>query len=76
MNRQTGFLASDHDEWIFATYSDKDEPEQVWEDLDAVMEELQLGGWEVVQGLAPIRFDIEKLQQYKGLGYRLGRRIQ
>jgi hypothetical protein len=40
------------------------------------MEELRLKGWEVVQSPAPVWFDIEELQQYKELGYRLRRRIQ
>ena len=76
MSEQIGLLALDHGEWIFVLDHDEDEPERAWKDQDAALEELRLEDWEVVKGPAPIRFDIEGLQHFEGLGYRLRRRIQ
>ena len=70
MHEQSRLLAEDHGEWVFVTDSEEYQPERAWKDLDAAMEELRLEGWEVVQGSEPIRFDIEELRQFEGLGYR------
>jgi hypothetical protein len=53
-NAQIVILMEDHQEWIFETDSDENEPEQMWKDLDTAIEELKQKNWEVVQGPAPI----------------------
>ena len=76
MHEQTALLALDHDEWVFATDSDEDEPERAWKDKDAAMEELRMEGWEILQGPAPISTEMEGLERFRLAGYRLRRRIQ
>ena len=77
MTEQTGLLAEDHGEWIFLTDSDDDEePERLWKTDKAALVELQQEGWEVVQGPAPVRFEMEGLERFDLKGYRLRRRVQ
>jgi len=76
MKEQTGLLAEDHGEWVFVTDSEEDEPERAWKDLDVAMEELLLEGWEIVQGPAPVWFDMEELERFDLEEYRLRRSIQ
>lgn len=76
MSEQLAILTHDHGEWIFMTDSEEDEPERAWKDVDAALEELRLKGWEVVQGPAPIRTEMEGLERFNLEGYRLRRRIQ
>ena len=77
MQEQTGLLAEDHGEWIFLTDSENDdEPERVWNTDTAAIEQLRQEDWEVVQGPAPVRFEMEGLERFDLKGYRLRRRIQ
>jgi hypothetical protein len=44
MEEQTAVLVQHQNKWVLVT--DDDEPERVWQDFDAAMEELRLDGWQ------------------------------
>ena len=77
MTEQTGLLAEDHGEWIFLTDSEDDEEaERVWKTDKDALSELQGEGWEIVQGLAPVRFDVESSSPSCIWAGRCGRQSQ
>jgi hypothetical protein len=79
MQEQTAVLIQDHSEWVLVIDSDDDEPERAWKDIDAAIQELQMDGWQFVQGQAPIRSsfaDFQELDRFAPVGYRLRRRVQ
>lgn len=72
MKEQTAVLVRHQNEWVLVT--DEEEPERVWQDLDAAMRELRSDGWQVAEGPASIRLDAS---ERSGLwGYRLRRSVQ
>ncbi|MEJ2109934.1 MAG: hypothetical protein P8Z37_08480 [Acidobacteriota bacterium] len=76
MSDQTATLIEDHGEWVLIIDSDEDELERAWESLDAAVEELRQEGWEVFQGPARINTELEGLDRFDLVGYRLRRWIQ
>jgi len=79
MPEQTAILIHDHGEWFLVVDSDDDEPERIWKDLDAAIEELRRDGWEVAEGPGAIRSSFEELSEldrFAPWGYRLRWAIQ
>jgi hypothetical protein len=76
MQEQTAVLVEDHGEWVLVIDDDDDEAEQVWQSVEAAMEELRIDGWEVAEGLAPIRPSIAGFDRFDLWGYRLRRSVQ
>jgi len=72
MQEQIAVLALDHGEWLFVT---DDDPDRVWQDFDAAMEELRQEGWQIAEGPGPIRTDIEGFERFDPWGYRLRRGV-
>jgi hypothetical protein len=76
MQEQTAILIQDQDEWFLFIDSDDEEPDGAWKDVDSAIEELRMDGWEIVQGPASIRSDIDGPDQHELWGYILKRSVQ
>jgi hypothetical protein len=61
LTEQIAILTRHLNEWVLIIDSDECEPERAWKDSEVAIHELQMEGWQVVQGPAVIHSPIEEL---------------